>query len=808
MKSICTLALLAIAVTCSGMVAMSTQDDHVDIRKRAQQLNRDNNVADALTLYRQLVLDPGNSGRELPQDFQQAVMGLQQTNQLSELDVFLEEALEKHPGHWRLYEQIGKSLTQEIPSYGFLIGGQFQRGPHRGGGKMASAADRDRVRALQLVLEATRLVNADPDATGAQKAAVYRTLANLIGQPRFGEAWKLQELTDLSTLPDYEEGGNPYGRGFSGGFGRGRRSPASGAPVDQNGQPVLFHLPESWEAAQSDGQRWRWALEQVSLHHPALQSEMELDWARFLQDQFGVSGSGAPIVRTGLAASRQSASETAQDKVSLNDANMLRTLPDAETVATLADGTRRITLPDEFNHIVILKRIIARDDSQRRTALDALVAERTNRHQYEQVAELLNDAIQHSRDRDDRRNLRDQIRQIRGSWLRFETSRTMPVGLNSELDLRYRNGTLVEFDARPVLIDRLLQDVKDYLQQKPAQLDHQQLEISNIGYRLIEEGGDKYLGRTAATWQTELTPPEHHFDGFTTVTVPLNKAGAWWVTAKMQDGNQSHIVLWLADTAISRKRVQEGTLYFVADAVSGSPVANANLEFFGWQQSRIERTRNYQVKTSRFAERTDKDGISVPDTTQLLRDHRWLVIARTDDGRLAYDGFNGVWSPQMLSEAEYRPIKLYSVTDRPVYRPEHTLKYRLWLRQPTYSDKENSFANQDFLVEIRNPRHEVVAERKVRSDQWGGVDGEWQIPADAMLGNWTIQLAEPNVKQPNQRASFGAATFVVEEYRKPEFAVSISTPDKPVKLGEQLEAVVQADYYFGAPVAEGTVHYK
>jgi hypothetical protein len=38
--------------------------------------------------------------------------------------------------------------------------------------------------------------------------------------------------------------------------------------------------------------------------------------------------------------------------------------------------------------------------------------------------------------------------------------------------------------------------------------------------------------------------------------------------------------------------------------------------------------------------------------------------------------------------------------------------------------------------------------------------------------------------------------------------VKIDAPDKPVKLGEKIQAKIIAKYYFGAPVTEAKVHYK
>ena len=85
------------------------------------------------------------------------------------------------------------------------------------------------------------------------------------------------------------------------------------------------------------------------------------------------------------------------------------------------------------------------------------------------------------------------------------------------------------------------------------------------------------------------------------------------------------------------------------------------------------------------------------------------MIARTKDGRLAYDGFMGVWNPEKLQPLDYSPLKVYAITDRPVYRPGHAVKYRMWLRQPRFSGDDNELRGQRTAgFEVRNPKGDVV----------------------------------------------------------------------------------------------------
>ena len=105
------------------------------------------------------------------------------------------------------------------------MGGEFKRGPHRGGtAKYVNTYERDRIRALQLMQQALDSVGKEDDKPAA--GAFYMDLANqLMGNRGYALAWRLQYLSDLSTLPDYEDGyyGDWYYYGRGGGALAGRR---------------------------------------------------------------------------------------------------------------------------------------------------------------------------------------------------------------------------------------------------------------------------------------------------------------------------------------------------------------------------------------------------------------------------------------------------------------------------------------------------------------------------------------------------------------------------------------------------------
>ena len=233
------------------------------------KLQADGNHKEAFEGLRAFVLGKDAGPADLARAFDAAIECLQQLNRVDEIDEFREKAVAAHDGTWRLLAAVAQSYLN-VPHYGYMIGGEFHRGQHRGGGKAIHATDRDRVRALQLYRSAmnTSLLLGDKDGS----AEMLRHFAEALVS---GQAWRLQLLTDLDQLPDYEEG---WGYGGE----------PQGAPVDAEGNPIVYALPKSWEAAQNDGQRWRWVLETMVEWKPALRNDERMIRAQFLESQFGV----------------------------------------------------------------------------------------------------------------------------------------------------------------------------------------------------------------------------------------------------------------------------------------------------------------------------------------------------------------------------------------------------------------------------------------------------------------------------------------------------------------------------------------
>ena len=335
--------------------------------------------------------------------------------------------------------------------------------------------------------------------------------------------------------------------------------------------------------------------------------------------------------------------------------------------------------------------------------------------------------------------------------------------------------------------EKLLDDVKALLKSNPGRLDWRKINIGDIGYRLVTENQEQYVGRQVAQWQADRRAAR---GATSTSALPSPRrsnaraptcSGRKWPAA-----TTSFIVVWVDDTVIVKKPLAGKTYYFVADAATGQPIARANVEFFGWQHGLASTSRRgTKIITRQFAEFTDADGQVIPDPEP--------PAGRTCSGSSRRGPTKGV-SPTSAStnvwyanwyDAEYNATKVYTITDRPVYRPEQKVHYKFWVRHAQYDMGDVSeFANRDFTVEIHNPKGEKIVSAIEADRRLWRHRGRICRPGRCHAGRlWTharrLRDARPRAEP------CGGGSFRVEEYKKPEFEVTVDAPDRAGHAGRE-----------------------
>ncbi|MEM7384376.1 MAG: MG2 domain-containing protein [Verrucomicrobiota bacterium] len=471
----------------------------------------------------------------------------------------------------------------------------------------------------------------------------------------------------------------------------------------------------------------------------------------------------------------------------------------------MATGIQRFELPDEFNYIRILREI---DDEG---ALGQLAGIFENRRQRVRAAQMWRESIERFGDSENQRKAKhlSQIVDPRGS---FQPQEVQISGKKARLFYNYRNGKKVAFTARRIDIEKWIGALKTYLKSNPPRIDRV-IRPDQIGQDIVLHNRKVLAKEDPITWSRDLEPGDQHLDRTLEVITPLEKAGAWIVEGTVDGQHTTRMVVWITNTAIASKRLDGPfPLYFVADATTGQPIKNLNVEFFGYRSEWVRRQdrksgRSQNIFTRNFAEFTDEDGLIVPDGSG-NKNYQWLAIARDkDSGRFGLYGFGSMRAGKM-NDLPKRNLRAFVVTDRPVYRPSQTVEYKAWIREARYeADTVSKFAGKEVTVRLRAPRGEELATFNVKADAYGGISGNYLLGEEAELGAYRIDIVDWDAKKKKVRRRYGAGSFRVEEYKKPEFEVVVEAPDEPVTLGQTIDATIKANYYFGGPVTSAEVTY-
>lgn len=140
--------------------------------------------------------------------------------------------------------------------------------------------------------------------------------------------------------------------------------------------------------------------------------------------------------------------------------------------------------------------------------------------------------------------------------------------------------------------------------------------------------------------------------------------------------------------------------------------------------------------------------------------------------------------------------KTYIQTDRPVYRPGHTVFFKATARS---ASGLKPLANQEITITIRDANYDDIYKESFKTDDYGSVNGELLLSVEPPLGNYEITTEIDG--------EYSYSVFYVEEFQKPEYKVNVSSSKDKLIQGETVEFEVSAEYLFGGSVTGGKVNY-
>ncbi|MFN7915295.1 MAG: MG2 domain-containing protein [Vicinamibacterales bacterium] len=261
------------------------------------------------------------------------------------------------------------------------------------------------------------------------------------------------------------------------------------------------------------------------------------------------------------------------------------------------------------------------------------------------------------------------------------------------------------------------------------------------------------------------------------VPLELDKPGIYVVEA-VNPPLRAYTVVIVSDIGLVTKTAPGQLLVFAANRFSGDPVPGCKVRVLADQQA-------------------VGDGVTAADGTFTA-----TVDAQEPDSLVTVADCNGqaaATDPGTFTITNAtRDLVGYTYTDRPIYRPGHTVHYRSVLR---WREKDALVPLTERAVEVSivDGDEKVLKRERKTLDEFGSVSGDFTIPATASLGYYVVRVDS------GDKSATGS--FEVQEYRKPEFDVGVRPATPRERQGGQATLTITARYYFGQPVAGGAVKY-
>lgn len=140
-------------------------------------------------------------------------------------------------------------------------------------------------------------------------------------------------------------------------------------------------------------------------------------------------------------------------------------------------------------------------------------------------------------------------------------------------------------------------------------------------------------------------------------------------------------------------------------------------------------------------------------------------------------------------------------TDRPLYRAGQLVQLAGIVRQ--VKDGVYAYAaGAEYDLTVTSPTNTVLLSRKLKLDEWGTVAHSLKLPADAVAGNYWVNLQRPAKTESGapQQPFRAAGIFQVAAYQLDRVRLTIDIPKNVFLRGEEIKATATARYYSGEPL--------
>lgn len=285
-----------------------------------------------------------------------------------------------------------------------------------------------------------------------------------------------------------------------------------------------------------------------------------------------------------------------------------------------------------------------------------------------------------------------------------------------------------------------------------------------------------------ARWKLE-TPPALVSE---TQQLPIDGLGAGAYLIEATDGTyKAYTVALVTSIAVVERTMNGQADLYVADRKTGAPVEKTNVAL--WANGKLQSSGVTNGDGMAQLSMTVRGGAQGAEPENV-----WILARHGADVALVTP-----WSYN-FGEQNQRAARAYIYTDRPVYRPGHTVHIKAIVRMKK-DDTLQLPQGWTPTLQVTDSNGKTVFTKDIALSAHGTLTADLELQSDAALGYYNVSFGDSGVE--------GGGSFYVEEYKKPEYQVTVKVPVTHLLQGNSVQASIEARYFFGEPVAGAKVKY-
>jgi len=240
-------------------------------------------------------------------------------------------------------------------------------------------------------------------------------------------------------------------------------------------------------------------------------------------------------------------------------------------------------------------------------------------------------------------------------------------------------------------------------------------------------------------------------------------------------------------TFIKRAVSEDKNAYYVLDRITGKQVKQVEIISYEykWTGNQYEMTLVATGKTN------SKGYVELPRLKS--NNNEVIILKKKGDQYFSTLTYSPYFSKFKPTETTQQRIDIF--TDRVIYRPGQIVYFKA-IAYEMGSKKQKVSANKNIRFELMDTNSKNIRQLILSTNEFGSASGNFVLPSGGLNGNFQIRA--------DNRHSIN---FLVEEYKRPTFEVTVKQPANEISFGETVTLNGEVKAFAGYSLPDTKVKY-